>query len=521
TAAVCLGFIQGDFKNLLGNKENQAATELWEESDFAGVSEASPLAGDDPRVRDFKVSGSVGSGGSGSHGGLQGRVHSFRFLSHYSGIPDKFFIKLRSLKGIDVQCSEGKMQAPSLRLTGTSDTESKWQAVRHSFETDIDKPEEPQSGPKRLDIKLGGIPEAVLRRFSPSFGTVTAPIDVYLYRYQIIGRVPLKKGSRCTKESEYVEVTGLRLKPSACIVSVEIQNANKNYFSTHRLRNETIIALHNKKRNETVLQDTMGRENYRYEDLPGQGLAKIFQDFTFSLEGNRDPFVKTLDRDWLEGAELVYLQAEIVGKTTRPFHMKRLIIPAEPGFSAGGKTDRLPLTRITLPENADAAQAKAYLRQVFIASAEKRRRSTDDIEIDMLAEVGPRHIELLGKMGVLYDMEFYAMQAIQRIIEPGSKQQILNILEYYDESDLDGLLAIVCREGWGEAIKPMLIEKLEAGEGLSMLHSWMEMGCVPLTRAEYPVLKRALPGIIRSFNRGSMYRDLYGWMHSLPDFDVP
>ncbi|MCP4152790.1 MAG: hypothetical protein GY757_33970, partial [bacterium] len=311
-------------------------------------------------------------------------------------------------------------------------------------------------------LELRGIPEALLRRFCPAVGTLTAQIELDLWEYETIFTMPLKKGSRYKKGSEYLEIVDFAINPSGASMSVEIQKVKNNYF-----RGGSIVLL-NKKRGEIISSNSGSREDTRE-------VAKIFQDFPFSMVGRVNGI--TVDRAWFKDAELVYIRPKLIGRVSKPLRVEQLTMTMSHGTLKALKTKPVELNRITLPENADAIQVEEYIRQVLTAFLVKERNEVNEIEIDMLAKVGPKHIELLARMGTLYESEKFTLGAIKRIAGSGNKKQILNILPDYNE-----LFSIVCSEGWHEDVKAILIEKLEKGEN----------GCPRLDLSLFPRLKRSL-----------------------------
>ncbi|MCP4155909.1 MAG: hypothetical protein GY757_49750, partial [bacterium] len=471
--------------NIKESKEKQAAPQ----------NVVNLLVDDDPRIRDFKLLSKIENTGSFSR---QGRIDS-SFSAKYKGIPGEYFVTLRALKDVTLLHRGDRMKA-NLHLVGSTDIDSKREVLWNKF-----MPSK-FSGAKDLELKVVGIPEAEFRRFCPAIATLTAQIDLDLCGYEIVGKVPLKKGSRCKKDSEFLEVTGLVVKPSGCSVSVEIQDAGNDHFS----KRDVEIVLHNKKRDEILIRDFRDGGNCHIKQLPGKGLVKIVQDLIFSLERGTNQIVETIDRAWLKDAELVFLKQKVLGRVSKPLRVEKLVLPMNEALIAKQK-----FSRVTLTDNSDAARVEAYIRQLLIAFLERNGRRFEDIESDMLAKVGPGHIQLLGDMGILYDSKSYTMQAIKRIAGPESKEQILNILEdYYNEHS--NFFDIVCREGWDEELMDFLKEKLESEEAGDYLVSWVKNGCCQPDRSLYPLIKSTFMKL------GNSYRceQVFPWVKDLPGIDI-
>ncbi|MCP4155907.1 MAG: ABC-2 transporter permease, partial [bacterium] len=470
-----------NFSSSMGDHQNE-----WPRSSSSGPGstdisqatfafEAPALAPDDPRIRDFKVSPRArNSGGIGTRNDGKGKLYSIFYRADYSGIPKGCFITLRAKKDVVVQYSGTRMQAPALLLLGSTSPIYKSQALRDMFKAPNPTGKSPELSSTEFTFELRGIPEESLRRFCPAVGTLTAPIELDLWEYEIICRVPLKKGSRYKKESDYLEITDLELSPSDCSVSVEIQ-AKTNYFL-----GKTVSILFNKKRGE-MLTSRSGNEQYAREG----GTVKISRGMSFSPKAL--PNLKTIDRAWVKDAEFIYLKPKIIGRVSKSLRVEKLLTTMSNYIWSFLKTKQVELNRITLPENADVIQVEEYIRDVLTIAVDNRSLGKKDIEIDMLAKVGPEHIELLARMGILYESKGYTREAIKRIAGPGNKKQILNILE-----DYNGLFSIVCSEGWHEDVKAILIEKLEKGEGRDYLIAWVQNGCPRLDLSLFPRLKRSL-----------------------------
>ncbi|MCP4147815.1 MAG: hypothetical protein GY757_08690 [bacterium] len=407
------------------------------------IHETAALEPDDPRIKDFKLQVEDHARPSSSSGTAGRTIYSFSVSGHYDRIPDDHFVVIRALKGVKMEFSGRKVSAPSLFLEGTTGRGSMKRIRERMLETKKSRGTRLQqgaSGTDSLNLQIEGVTEEIMRNNFPGIGTLSATIDIDLYQYDILTRLPVQKGSRFKQGSQTIEVTGIKMNPSGCILSVEILGTG-GFFVEER---DVKVVILNKKNGATMKRDFRSHGRERVEQLPGEGLVKIYRDISFSVERESGEIAKVIDREWIRNAELVFLKPKLIGRVTKPLRIEKMVFAMHRSGSIL-KTEPVPLSKIRLPHNADAGQVETYIRQIMTAALAKSRKSGKDIEIDMLAKVGPQHIELLGNTGILYSSKYYAQCAILRIAGPESKSQILNILDDYPE-----LYSLVFSEGWDE-----------------------------------------------------------------------
>lgn len=480
------------------------------------------LKPDDPRIAYLKMYPATASGSRGTQWTPEGIIFRYGFHGPVSGLPDGFLFNIHSKKDVEIHYENEKMQAPSLSVSGGFQKDEKQETLKHMFQATPPEIEEKQDGKKYLTIQIDGIPEKELSRFCFRTGTLIADVHLDLYGYKIVNRLPIEKAGRVEKDAEYLQINDFSFHRKGCTLSVEIQQSKHHYFLADDmgLYNADKMVIYNKKRKELLFPEQTFGEHSRYEQLPGVGLSKLFLEFKFSPARNEQgqiPGDKIIHREWLKDAELILLDEKIIGRTVKSIRVENIFFGIDNDLISRFKIKVPPLDQVKLPQNPTPSQVEKYLHHVFTAKKQYQSRDGRELLKRKLEEVGPGHIELLAKMAKLYKSEWDARDVIKRIAGPGSKEQVLNILEDYPE-----LFVIACREGWDEEVTRMLVEKLEKGNGFTMLKNWLEYGCPAPDTSMYPLLKKTMLKSLEQYDGDDSrdFRILYSWMKRLPGFEL-
>jgi len=118
--------------------------------------------------------------------------------------------------------------------------------------------------------------------------------------------------------------------------------------------------------------------------------------------------------------------------------------------------DLAELGKIKFPSNPTKEALKSYIREILDISSNLTSYSSDDPQVDLLAEVGEENIDLLIHYSLTNPGEdFYLNYAIDQIATPKSKSKILDALPFNRD-----LISVVVRYEWEAEVKEILVEAL-------------------------------------------------------------
>jgi len=204
--------------------------------------------------------------------------------------------------------------------------------------------------------------------------------------------------------------------------------------------------------------------------------------------------------------------AENLGQLTTNETQRRAFSKAYLGddaFQARGP-DLEQLSRIKLPEPADPAQVRKYIRAIVAASQGQNSWSDRDPQVAMLTKVGtaniPLLIEALSLNGAPSDT--HIVKAVVILADDTSKPVILEALPIHHD-----LVTAVIKRGWEKDAQPILLTELKnAGEFLP--EEWIQ-AVVNLNDPEsFPLLRTY-------FINGMNNANTYNMIKRLPIQDLP
>lgn len=196
--------------------------------------------------------------------------------------------------------------------------------------------------------------------------------------------------------------------------------------------------------------------------------------------------------------------------------------PAAPAPSVGFPprgADSKALAGIVLPENPTREQLVEYVRQIVAASAGQTSVSSVDPQIDMLAKVGPDHLDVLldgladlrktpmrgGRVILMADI--YFIYAIERIADERHKDMIIKALDRSHE-----LARVILAKGWEKDAASILISELR-GRPMYLPIEWINAVASLEDAATYPALEDY-------FIVGTNHAMTYEAIRSLPGLDL-
>jgi hypothetical protein len=498
------------------------------------------LQANDQRIRDLKVSSSSKhSGGSSWNMGGES-AYTFSYRTKYYGIPKAYFLRLDSLNNGNI-LFPGNPTASTFSLSGesSSSAEGRYRALQEVFAplTFIANPIAYIYSTPRLRFEIGPFTSSWVQRWNNFKGTLSADAVFHLCCYKIVARLPLTVGSQCKKGYEFIRVAAVRPEGNGCTVKVKCQYthfkfkpkckdipiSNRDYFMWKNME----IVLHNKERREILILTDWGSRNIEIvEPDNDKRVDAVIIDLPFKNMYKNNNYFPRIDDSWVADAELVCLEEECIGGFTKPLRFENVRFPPSGsgyGYSVSNRGDMIdklktgrktktsvqPLGKIRLPENADKKQVKEYIRQILWASKDQKRLTGKDIQVEMLAQVGPEHIDALAEVGNMFRRKFYVFLAIMRIARPEDKDVILKILGDYPD-----LLQMVLREGWVRDIRDVIAEKFENPED-HVYYLWFKAAIALKDKSLYPHLKQYL--FDGGFGSGT---ECYDMIKNLPGIDL-
>lgn len=188
-----------------------------------------------------------------------------------------------------------------------------------------------------------------------------------------------------------------------------------------------------------------------------------------------------------------------------------------PGLMERG-ADREALAKIELPANPTREQVAAYVDAIEKATRGQNSFSSRDPQVEMLARVGPEHldvlVERLGSRRGLFgwggggdELRFYLIPAIDSLVEERHKPLILEALPRHHQ-----LVEVVVSQGWEEDARDVLIAELRKRPHF-LPTEWIDAVATLDDPETYDLLKDY-------FIRGSNQAHTYQAIRHLPDIDL-
>jgi len=324
------------------------------------------------------------------------------------------------------------------------------------------------------------IPEEDYLKYRETEGAYTADVTLNLFTFSPVASLPLEVGARHREGFSVFTVESVLKKTEGCDVVLRKQKAD---FLFLRDRTPTdgdrhLYLLVNRKSNEAFVPKVDQRS--RLGSGGGSFAAKRYPLRFTSAE--KKPFITPITEEWLADAELMIVERKWLGKTVQTLKDESFTF-GRSGTHSGivkGKTakDNLEkLSALKLLPDASRAEVKNYILKIHKISSDQSSSSWRDPQVDLLAAVGSKNLDLLLEGAERHDS--YSVQAIRRIAGEEHKELVLKYLTALPE-----LVGVVVKLGWQEDAKDTLVEGLQTdgylpGEWVSAVAGFEDSGTYP------------------------------------------
>ena len=176
--------------------------------------------------------------------------------------------------------------------------------------------------------------------------------------------------------------------------------------------------------------------------------------------------------------------------------------PAEEEFEGGPNLKAL--AAIKLPPNPTREQVLEYIDDILRASRHQSTWTPVDPQVEMLARLGPEHLDVLLAAARDPVHDYYLMFAIERIVTDEHKPVILHAMRRHND-----LVRTVIAKGWQRDARGVLLEKLNSRPDY-LPSEWLD-AVVSLNEPEsYPGLKDYLVHGANPVSTYAVIRELPG-----------
>jgi hypothetical protein len=158
--------------------------------------------------------------------------------------------------------------------------------------------------------------------------------------------------------------------------------------------------------------------------------------------------------------------------------------PSDFGIFPHNGANAAALKKLTLSKNPTHEQAAEYVSQILRLSSHQNSFSSTDPQIDMLADAGRSHLDVLLEADDSPDM--YLSSAVLRVVTSEQKPQVIRAMTKHRY-----LVKVIESKGWEEDAKAELIAGLE-NEPSYLPTEWIEAAARLKDPATYPLLRRYL-----------------------------
>ena len=188
-------------------------------------------------------------------------------------------------------------------------------------------------------------------------------------------------------------------------------------------------------------------------------------------------------------AEVSLLTRKLDQLTTRPQEQ----LQSAPPSAAEHMEAFTALKGIRLGKSPTRDQVAEYVQRIMRVTRSQNSYSGSDPHIEMLAQVGPKHLDVLLANG---DESFYVPAAVAIVATEAQKQQVIAALPKFPE-----LITAITKRGWQTDAKPTLIAELRK-DLYYLPPKWIEAVAEFRDPETYPLLRRYL---VKGLNPGSTY----------------
>ncbi|MEO5961412.1 MAG: hypothetical protein ABIY47_03485, partial [Opitutaceae bacterium] len=255
---------------------------------------------------------------------------------------------------------------------------------------------------------------------------------------------------------------------------------------------------------------------------PGAAKSQVLFQQTLRLpfgpeEGRLTP---TLNEAWLADATLVRLHLEPMAKFTRQLTAANLKLNEQnrSAFLESQTNRAVDLTifaNVSLPNNADKAQVRSYIKTILILSQRQNTFSSADPQVGLLRRVGADNLDVLidASSGANPNGPFrlgrsYVDMAIPDLVRPEDKALILGALPAHP-----WLIDLVVERGWQGEVRGVLLAAIEDSRQKDLPVGWIKAVASFKDPSTYPALKAYVV-------RGSQQASTVAAIRELPGIDL-
>ena len=270
------------------------------------------------------------------------RLKSVNTREIVEGLPVEQFAILRDMNNVQMKYSDGntlESEYVSSRYIVTYSSQKFMQPIQ-SVLKDIRllNPYKETSS----DTEVFSLSESDFHQFKNIKGTYSANADFDVYKYEIALRLPLKQGAKGLFGAEQVAIYDILEKPDEVWIIINEKKINLLFDRSVKKESQYDVArdmyskydhiylIANKKRREAFLPEAGGN---LFEDVVavyGQSrLRTMAKKYDFTNLNSRSGPLPEIDKEWLEDAELVRLDAVKTGKKQVNFTVEEFAIPAQ------------------------------------------------------------------------------------------------------------------------------------------------------------------------------------------------
>ncbi len=350
-------------------------------------------------------------------------------------------------------------------------------------------------------------------------GNLSLEVEVEISGYRVAAEIPLQEGARYSSGSEHLVVSRIMKQSSGCTVILRESKVNL-LFGGREARScsgsgcsplnddaQVLYALRNKALKQIYLPRT-DRQIGSFGMGGKQRLSVTPLHLVFEPNRIEDAgFI--VDEVWLQEADLVRIEEVRVGYCRKTIEVEGFQLESSSSRSHRyvEKTRDGPdpeiLAAIVLPENPTREDITNYVKEILVDAECQRRCSSEDPQVDMLAAVGPEHVDVLLMDGYQY----YAYLAVKRLAGPVHKELIIAKLPGYHQ-----LIDVVVGQGWTDEVGDTLVAELKKNPE-NLPTAWIKAVAEMKDPETYDYLKRYL---IRGNARSATYEAI----KDLPGIDL-
>lgn len=343
-------------------------------------------------------------------------------------------------------------------------------------------------------------------------------VDLRVYKDEITGSMPIKRGARFVRESRQTIVTDVLRQSQGC--TLVLQEKSVQVLFDPKCRPATPNQFFGQSEVQYVLCNRKLKQAFLPKEEPN-GLFNIFGaqsrlrvgGRTLKFQDGGNSFRPKIDEAWLADAELLCVEKVAVGTLTKTVTAKSLILKDDARmrqFEGGSGSarhkegpDQEALNKITLPDNPTKEQARTYVMQIVAATEGQCRFSQTDPQVNMLKRIGPDHLDVL--LDCRPDM-FHVRYAMTGLAGPQHKDLVLANLERWPN-----LADIVLEQGWAKDARDTLLRGLKPGKDVSS--EWLQAVLTLNDPSTYDQLKTYLA-------KGNNPGKTYSMLKRLPGIDL-